>query len=672
MAFDPGATGSYIVSGLGAGPDDADVLVGFARAFPDVLWVKTADARRLLYVSHTVESIAGHSAADLLSGRTDWLDVVHHEDRGRVGAAMLRAPEGGFDDEYRIVTPDGVVRWVRDRAFPLFDEAGRVTRVMGICTDISAHKERARSMRAVQNRFQAMVEWSDDIFMVLDAHGVVLYVSGSHERLLGLGATEVVGRSLATRLHPDDLGLARELASELLAQPGARSSGRLRLRRGDGGYALVEGTASNLLRNPDIGAILLNFRDVTARHEAETALTRLNAELESRVAARTAELERRGIELSLLAARNAALVAALPDLILRYGLDGTLREISGNLQHLVAAPELLLGRNIRDSGLPAEVWRAQLDCFDRAHQSRATEVCNYSLVLRGETLDFEARVFRSADSEVVAVVRDVTDRRRAERRISYLARFDALTGLANRASLRVELAAMIDTARREQAGVCALFLDLDGFKRINDSLGHIAGDELLRTVANRLKRALPADSAGGKLARAGLVAPAPAHDPLGGPPIFDAAGTRHVAARFGGDEFVAIAYLPRSVALESHARSLGAAIMAAISPPMTLQRRRVAVTPSIGIALFPAHARGADELLQRADGAMYAAKAAGKACVCMTGDAVPAPAGPTKLDGWTPPPDSTLPPAVTAPNAAPAASAAPDATPPAEPPGGRG
>ncbi|WP_028311874.1 sensor domain-containing protein [Derxia gummosa] len=633
MAFDAGATGSYIASGLGADADDSDVLAGFARAFPDVLWVKTADAQRLLWVSQTVESIAGYPAADLVSGRRQWEDFVHPDDHSRVLAAMRRAPEGQFDEEYRIVTRGGATRWMRDRAFPLLDDAGRVSRVIGVCTDITAHKERARSMRAVQHRFQAMVEWSDDVFMVLDSHGVVLYVSGSHERNFGLGAADVVGRPLAARIHAHDLDHARRLAAELMNLPGSRSSGRLRLRRGDGSYAIVEGTASNLLHNPDIGAILLNYRDVTARHEAELALQRanaelqcLNAELESRVAARTAELERRGNELSVLAARNAALVAALPDLILRYGIDGTLREISGNHQHLIAPAEQLVGRGIFELGLPPDVARVQLDCFNRAHETRTTEVCNYSLMIRGELLDFEARVFRSADQEVVAVVRDVTDRRRAERRISYLARFDALTGLANRASLRVELAAMIDTARREQAGVCALFLDLDGFKRINDSLGHIAGDELLRTVANRLKRALPADKAGGALARAGVAGPASVLDPLGGAPIFDPAATRHLAARFGGDEFVAIAYLPRGVMLDSHARMLGHAIMTAISPPMTIARQRVGVTPSIGIALFPAHARGADELLQRADGAMYAAKAAGKACVCMAGEAAP-PAG---------------------------------------------
>jgi len=624
--FDAGATGSYIASGLGAARSDADVLVGFARAFPDIIWVKAPDVRRLLWVSPTVEAVTGFPAADMLSGRVQWRDMVHADDRARVGAAMPLAAQGRFDEEYRLVTRTGAVRWMRDRAFPLVDEAGNVSRIIGICTDITAHKERAADARAVQNRFQAMVEWSDDVFMVLDADGVVLHVSGSHERALGLSADDVVGQRLVERVHPDDLAAACVAAAELLALPGARSSARLRLRRGDGEYALVEGTASNLLHNPDIGALLLNYRDITAHDAAETALVRLNAELESRVAARTAELERRSAELSVLAARNAALVAALPDLILRYSLDGTLREVSGNSGHLIDTPDRLVGSNLMSCGLPPDVAQAQLDSFNRAHESRATEVCNYSLVRDGELLDYEARIFRSGDHEVVAVVRDVTDRRRAERRISYLARFDSLTGLPNRASLRVELAAMVDTARREQAGVCALFLDLDGFKQINDTLGHIAGDELLRTVAHRVRRALPADSPGGTLARAGLSRPQPERsdvDPLGGPPLFDPAGTRHMAARFGGDEFIAVAYVPRHEPLEFLARALGDAIMSAIALPMTIQRHRVTVTPSIGIALFPAHARNADELLQRADGAMYAAKAAGKACVCMAGEAPP-------------------------------------------------
>ncbi|MBP7914223.1 MAG: EAL domain-containing protein [Vitreoscilla sp.] len=174
------------------------------------------------------------------------------------------------------------------------------------------------------------------------------------------------------------------------------------------------------------------------------------------------------------------------------------------------------------------------------------------------------------------VGRDVTQATLAEQRVGELARFDSLTGLPNRNMFLSELDRMIARARRHRSSFAVCFIDLDRFKNINDTLGHDAGDELLITMAGRLRRALRESD---------------------------------LVARLGGDEFV--------VLLEGDAdaaglRAVADKLLAAIGEPMTIQGSSFQVTGSIGIGLFPVDGEDAATLLKHADAAMYLAKDKGK------------------------------------------------------------
>lgn len=174
----------------------------------------------------------------------------------------------------------------------------------------------------------------------------------------------------------------------------------------------------------------------------------------------------------------------------------------------------------------------------------------------------------------VAVMGDITDRKRAEQRLRFLAHYDPLTSLPNRALLRQRLRQRIE--RGGSRRLALMFLDLDRFKHVNDSLGHAAGDELLRQAARRLRRAV---------------------------------GDEESLARFGGDEFtVLIAGDASNEAVET----LAGEILDAFAGPLTVAGQEIAISPSIGIAYFPDHARDAEELLRHADAAMYEAKARGR------------------------------------------------------------
>jgi diguanylate cyclase (GGDEF)-like protein/PAS domain S-box-containing protein len=186
---------------------------------------------------------------------------------------------------------------------------------------------------------------------------------------------------------------------------------------------------------------------------------------------------------------------------------------------------------------------------------------------------------RAADGKVagyVALLVDVTERKAAEAKIAALASTDALTGLPNRRSLVERLEQAVPLALRRQGMLALLFVDLDGFKGVNDSLGHEAGDRLLVEVARRLQAVVRRSD---------------------------------TVARPGGDEFIVLLIDPGPVeAIIAKAESL----IAAIQQPVAVAGAEARVGASIGIALCPDHATTPETLTRKADLAMYEAKRAGK------------------------------------------------------------
>ena len=193
------------------------------------------------------------------------------------------------------------------------------------------------------------------------------------------------------------------------------------------------------------------------------------------------------------------------------------------------------------------------------------------------SVEVQRRTLRSGQSWIlVAVARDITERKEAEQRLLKLAHFDTLTGLPNRSQFYDSLAHALGQAQEHQWSVAVLFLDVDRFKNVNDTLGHTIGDELLRQFSSRL---------------------------------VDSLRVRDTIGRFGGDEFAAILILPDGA---QHSVAVVDKIREAMRKPFDLHGHEVTVTASIGIAVYPDDAKDADTLIQYADTAMYRAKEAGR------------------------------------------------------------
>jgi diguanylate cyclase (GGDEF)-like protein len=288
-------------------------------------------------------------------------------------------------------------------------------------------------------------------------------------------------------------------------------------------------------------------------------------------------------------ARSAAMLSALPDTLLRFDAVGTVIEtrVPEEARHANVAPAT--GTNLA-AHYPSEIFQVLLDAARQACVSPLDQLREFSIAgAHGRLRHFEARIAKIDTSESLCLLRDITERREADARIARLAYFDSLTGLPNRAAFLDRLAREVRRAQHEQSQLGVLFMDLDDFKQINDTLGHNAGDMILLSAADRLREALrPSDfvSRGGDTL-----------DPI-----------EHVA-RLGGDEFTVL--LPNLASIND-ALAVAHRIGATMRRPFSLDERDLRLTSSIGVAMFPDDGQDAATLLKHADTAMYHAKSSGR------------------------------------------------------------
>lgn len=310
------------------------------------------------------------------------------------------------------------------------------------------------------------------------------------------------------------------------------------------------------------------------------ALERAKDEQEALVELRTGELRREVVERRQAEIRLRLLMDASGNGIFGLAANGECTFINPVAQRLLGLDkaDAMLGRPILDLITPDIARDQGLHEALRLGQSLHRDDCVFARA-DGSTFHVEIRL-DPIDGETLAgaVVNfaDITRRKAAEASIWHQANYDALTGLANRRLLNHRLEQMIADARRSREIIALLFVDLDGFKAVNDACGHEAGDCVLRETALRLQ-----------------------------------AGTREsdLVARLAGDEFMIVL---RYLSSREHAGAVAGKLVDALSMPHPFGEHELRVSASIGISIYPDDADNAGELVKNADLAMYRAKEAGK------------------------------------------------------------
>lgn len=299
------------------------------------------------------------------------------------------------------------------------------------------------------------------------------------------------------------------------------------------------------------------------------------------------------VDLRTADARNAAILNAIPDLLFEVDIDGRYLNYRSPSDDLLALPGAsLVGRTVSEV-LPPQAAQTCMAALRAAHEAGTSTGAQFELPLAVGKRWFELSVSRKAGEsgqkpQFVVLSRDITERKEAEQRISRLAYFDSLTGLPNRQSFLDRVDEEIRRAQPTGRKLAVLFMDLDGFKMVNDTLGHGAGDMILQWAADRLGQGLRSSDL---LSRASLP------------------GEEVELARLGGDEFTA---LIRELEHPEDTLVVAHRIGDLMRRPFHLEGRAVTLTTSIGIALYPEDGLDAATLLKHADTAMYHAKDLGR------------------------------------------------------------
>ena len=533
---------------------------------PAVVYISSLDSSRpSLYTSPQALSLTGYSPEEWSSDRDLFGKALHPRDRKRVLKEHSRANSTGspLEIEYRLVTRDGRVVWVWEGSVVVRDDTDPVSYRQGILVDTTDKKQAEESLRRSESRHAAVVDTAFDAIITMDTDGNVASFNQGARQIFGYKEEEIVGQPL-TKLLPGEyregyrVGMERYLRTGEAHFPGQRVS-ELEGRRKDGGIFPLEISVAEMR---DGGEVLLTgiIRDISERKEAERKLR---------------ESEK----------RFRSLVQNSSDIITILDADGVIRYQSPSAERILGyRPGELAGEQLFDYIHPEDAVGA-LRAFAGALRNPETETV---AELRARHTDGSWRWLEGVavnlldDQSVQGVVlnsRDVTERKALEEKLSYQAFYDPLTGLPNRNLLTEHLRQALSGAKRRENVVAVLFIDLDNFKVINDSLGHEAGDRLLVAVSERLRACVRPED---------------------------------VVARFGGDEF--------AVLVENLCDRAGA-IQVAERVETELEREAFTfgeyetfVSASIGIALSGPRAESPEDLLRNADAAMYEAKVKGKSC----------------------------------------------------------
>lgn len=404
--------------------------------------------------------------------------------------------------------------------------------------------------------------------------GRILFVNDEFGRAVGREVSELVGEDVV-QFHTSPEERARLLS--LLNDRGPIRGREIHTQRPDG----TELWWSSFAALAELGGrpvVVSSYLDVTERRRQEAEVAELNRVLEARIQERTADLTQANHEL----ATRIAAVEAASEAVVITDIQGVIEYVNPAFSEISGySREEALGRSIAivNSGVHEKAFFKQLWETILAGRSWHGEVINRRK--NGSLYTEESSVSpilneRGEPVRFVAIKRDVTDRKRMEAQLEQLAHFDALTGLPNRSLFLDRLHQALAAARRRGHDLGLLYLDLDGFKTVNDTFGHETGDQLLKEAARRI----------------GLV-------------VRDS----DTAARLGGDEFAILLTTLRS---GEDAEAVAAKVVAHLAEPFNLPAGICRIGASVGIAHFPGQAETSDELLSNADTAMYRAKRQGK------------------------------------------------------------
>ncbi len=489
--------------------------------------------------------------------------LVHPEDRAIVSATYEQALKNStaFDLSYRVYTPGGHTKWLHARGNRSLGETGHPV-MAGTLQDITERKQDEAAREELSRERLLLLESTGEGIYGIDREGRCTFINQAAGRMLGYEVAEIIGQDIHALVHHTRADGSPYPLQDCPVYRTSNSGQAIQavqevFWRKDGNPLYVEYSAHPIRDADAVSGTVVIFSDIGERRRTEA---------EMRIAATAFETQE-GIFITDAQGTILRVNSAFTD-ITGYGaaeVVGKNPRFRSSGRHDAAFYNAMWSR-LRSSG----AWKGEI--WNRRKNGEIYPESVTITAVRGED---------DTVSHYVATMHDITERKLAEEETQRLAFYDPLTALPNRRLLHDRLQQAQATSGRSKHHGALMFIDLDNFKRLNDTLGHDIGDLLLQQVARRLQ---------GCVRQADTV------------------------ARLGGDEFVVLLQElsingPKA---REQAVSVGQKILASLNEPYQLGSQTVRNTPSIGATLFLGPQQGVAELLKQADLAMYQAKAAGR------------------------------------------------------------
>ncbi|WPO98730.1 EAL domain-containing protein [Pseudomonas sp. HR96] len=517
--------------------------------------------------SRRTQALFGFDPDQPLAGDIDYLDLLPAEDRQRTihaFQAVLRGEPQAQAMRHRIRWPDGTLHWLEINGSLIHDSDGR-PQMLGVVREVTRQRDRELALLHSEKRFATLFHLSPNIVVLTRrSDGMIVEVNKAFENLFGWPAAQIVNRTTAElNLWLDESQRQRIL--DALQDSNDPYTQELSVRTATG--RVVHGLLATQNIEMQGCAYLLStftlstFNDSSQQQRAEAALKASEEKF-------------------------AKAFHSSPDaIVITERRSGLYLEVNQGFTRLTGyAPEEVLGRTVSDIDIwPDAAQRSQL-LRDLQDDGRVVLREMLGRNKRGDILTMEVSVepINLDDTACLLITaRDISQLKNAQAQIRHLAYHDSLTNLPNRALLMERLSQQISLLKRQEQRGALLFLDLDHFKHINDSLGHPVGDAVLKIITARLEASVRLED---------------------------------LVARLGGDEFVVLltGLLGSREEVAAQVQDAADTLRELLAAPMALDGNRLQVTPSIGVALIPDHGQTPADLLKRADIALYRAKDAGR------------------------------------------------------------
>lgn len=532
-----------------------------AQNMSDVVALHAPDGR-YLWVSPSVERILGYSPEELIG--TDPYELFHPSDAESIRDQTHQpavSGDGNILIRYQIRRADGAYVWFESLTQPIMDDNGNVVELQTTSRDVTEQRKVEKALAESEALYRTAMDSLDEGVVVHDSEGRIIAHNPKSADILGLSDNELNGRVSCDAswgaIYPDGSPFPAEAHPAMVT-----------LRTGEPCYQVLMGVY--IARWGKRRWISINSRSIPAGSQEGAGRAAVVASFTDV----TESIEREG-QLQ----RWSEVYRSSNEAIILADSEGVISEVNQAFSRVIRDDNAAwIGRHVEDLALDSRsdglfestiwpalkvdgTWRGELWLRDAQGGTQVT----WAAITKVQQ-NF------ASETHYTMILNDFSERQDTEERLRYDASHDPLTGLPNRLLLRDRFEVAVNTAKRQSCTFACLYLDLDGFKPINDRYGHAVGDFVLQFVAGKIS---------------GVVR------------------SSDTVARIGGDEFFVIVF---GLETESDYRAFAARISEAIGERIQLDGEPVSIGGSIGIAMYPEHGKTLQALMEASDKAMYRAK----------------------------------------------------------------